>query len=188
MQSFIQYCESKGGKPGKKSYSFSSVLYLLSKKEAKNIYDWGIKNVDDEDIYTDPEDSTFGREDEMHCTVIYGIHDKRSSGVRKLLEEVKPFEIKLGKISAFTVNEKFDVLKVEVIGSELHNLHHLLRDNLECTINYPEYKPHVTIAYMKKGKTERHVGSTKFQGTVLPVEKLVFSSKIGIKTPLMLVA
>lgn len=183
MQSFKQYCEGKGDKkPEKKGYDFSSVLYLLPEKAAKKVFDWGVENVNDEDIYTDPEDPTFGREDEMHCTVIYGIHDKRSAGARKILMDFKPFEIKLGKISNFTAPEKFDVLKVDVTGTELHKLHHLFRDNLECTINFPEYKPHVTIAYMKKGKTEKYLGSTKFQGTVLPVEKVVFSSSAGIKT------
>jgi hypothetical protein len=185
MQSFLQFFEEKEGKkPEKKGYDYSSVLYLLPDKVGKKIYDWGVENVDDDDIWHKPDDPSFGREDEMHCTVIYGIHDKRSAKTRELLEGVEPFEIKLGKVTAFTVAPDFDVLKVDVTGAALHTLHHLIRDNLECTINHPEYKPHVTIAYMKKGKANKHVGVDKFQGMSMLVNRLVFSSSLGIKTPM----
>jgi hypothetical protein len=184
---FFEEKEKEGKKSSPQTYDYSSVLYLLPEKEAKQIYRLGLKVVSDDDLYHDPEDPTFGREDEMHCTVLYGIHDKRSVATRQILKRVKPFEIKLGTITAFTRPEKpFDVLKVDVTGSELHRLHDLLRDNLEVTESYPDYKPHVTIAYLKKGKAEPLIGNDKFKGITLPVDKVVFSSSAGVKTPISL--
>jgi 2'-5' RNA ligase len=185
MQTFTQFFETKEGKkPSKKTYDYSSVLYLLPDAISKKIYKWGLDHVTDEHLYQDPEDPTFGREDEMHCTVLYGIHDKRSTKVRQILKSFAPFDVKLGKISAFTAPEKFDVLKVEVMGKKLHELHDYLKDNLEVTESFPEYKPHVTIAYLKKGKSEDFVGSNKFSGVSLHVDKVVFSSSIGVKIPI----
>jgi hypothetical protein len=182
MQTFSQFCESKAT-----LYSYSSVLFLLPEKEAQKIHDWGLKNVPDKDLYHGGEnDRSYGREDEMHCTVLYGIHDKRSVSARNLLSDVKPFEIKLGKITSFTNPEKFDVLKVEVDSAALHKVHNLLRDNLETTESYPLYKPHITIAYLKKGKAKDLIGSQEFLGTTIGVEKLVFSSRAGIKSPIRL--
>lgn len=172
---FKQFCEEK------KTYDFSSVLYMLPKDVAKDVYSWGVKNVSDKDIAYDG-----GREDEMHVTVLYGLHDKRATGVRVVIKDVFPFSIKLGKISAFTTNEEFDVLKVEVLGEELHDLNRLLRDKMECTVTYPEYKPHVTIAYLKKGKAKGLVGSGVFRGVTMKVENVVFSSTSGMKIPIVL--
>jgi len=183
----MQFFEAKEGKkPSTKTYDYSSVIYLLPEKVAKKIHQWGLQNVKDKDLFHNPEDPTFGREDEMHCTVIYGIHDKRSVAARQVLKEVKPFEIKLGKVTAFTTPEKFDVLKVGVTSPDLHDLHDLLRDKLEVTESFPEYKPHVTIAYLQKGKAESLVGSDKFKGITVTVDKVVFSSSAGVKTPISL--
>jgi hypothetical protein len=185
MQTFTQFFESKN-KVKSKKYDFSSILYLLPDKISNLIYKWGIKEVSDDDLYRDPDDPSFGREDEIHCTVIYGIHDKRSLSVRQVLKEVKPFEIKLGKISSFTAPEKFDVLKVDVSGVELHRLHDLIRGKIQVTESFPEYKPHVTIAYLKKGKAEQYVGSEVFKNVSMRVNKVVFSSSAGLKTPIRL--
>lgn len=187
MQTFSQYFEAQEGKPlPKKTYSYSSVLYLLPDKIAKKVYNWGLKHLPDEDLFHDPEDSTLGRENEMHCTVLYGIHDKRSTGCRKILKQTSPFEIKLGKISAFTSSDKYDVLKVEVIGQKLHDLHNELKDNLEVTESYPDYKPHITIGYVKKGKAKQYVGSDVFKNVTMLVEEVVFSSTVGVKTTISL--
>lgn len=182
MQTFTQYLVLQ---ESKNLYSYSSVLFLLPDDLAEEVHKWGLKHVKDKDLYLDPEeDRSYGREDEMHCTVLYGIHDKKATATKKVLKNEKPFEISLGKVSMFTNPEKFDVLKVEVIGKKLHTLHNLLRDNLEVTESYPEYKPHITIAYLKKGKCKSLVGSDEFLGTKAKVDKVVFSSRSGIKTPI----
>lgn len=180
MIKFKQFFESK------KSYSYSSVLYMLPDSVGKKIYNWGLKNIKEEDLYYDSEESGYGREDDMHCTVVFGIHDKTSKTVRKILKEVAPFTIKLGKINAFTTPDKFDVVKVEVVGSELHKLHHQICDNIEVTDSYPEYRPHATIAYVKKGKSKKYIGSNVFKDISMKVDKVVFSSRSGVKYPILL--
>lgn len=188
MKTFSEYFElQEGKKPPKNFYSYSSVLYLLPEKIAKKIYNWGLKNIEDKHLYTNPEeDRSYGRENEIHCTVLYGIHDKKSDAVRKLLKDTTPFDIKLGKLSVFTNPESFDVLKVEVTGKKLHNLHNLLCNNLEVTQSYPDYNPHVTIAYMKKGTAKPFIGNDVFSDTVMKVDEVVFSSRAGVKSPIFL--
>lgn len=187
MLTFTDFFESKEGKKIPKNiYSYSSVLYLLPDKVAKKIHNWGLKNIKDEDLYLEPEDRSYGRESEIHCTVLYGIHDKKSNSVRKLLKGVSPFDIKLGKVSSFTNPEKFDVIKVEVASQKLHDLHDLLCDNLEVTETYPDYKPHITIAYLKKGKGRSLVGSEVFADVLVKVKEVVFSSRAGVKSPIYL--
>lgn len=172
---FITFVESK------KKYDYSSVLYHLPKKISKSIYGWGLKHVKDKEIYKDPEDPTFGREDDIHCTVIYGMHDDRIAKISHFLKNTKPFTIKLDKITSFTTSELFDVLKIDVVGKGLHDLHEKIKNNFECTISFPEYKPHVTIAYLKKGEAKKHVGCKDFLGETMTVDSFIFSSHSGTK-------
>lgn len=186
VQTFSQFLTERDKTSPKKTYDFSSVIYLLPDKISKKIYEWGVKKISDEDLFKDPEDPSFGREDEVHCTIMYGIHDKRSASSREILKKTEPFDIKLGKITAFTAPEKFDVLKIDVHSDDLHDLHNVIRDTLDVTETYPEYKPHVTIAYLKKGKSSQYVGSQQFEGVSVKVDKVVFSSSAGVKTPISL--
>lgn len=181
FESFSHFLEHKN-----KKYEFSSVLYLLPDKLAKQVYNWSFSCVDDKSLYTVPGEEGYGREDESHCTVMYGIHEKTPKEIRRLLKKVEPFDIKLGKINAFTNPEKFDVLKIEVLGTGLHKLHDLIKNNVEVTESYPEYKPHVTIAYLKKGHADKYVGSDKFKDVKISVNELVFSSSAGLKTAISL--
>lgn len=171
-------------KSANKQYDFSTVLFLLPKKLAGKVYDWGVEYVRDRDVYH--EDGDYGRETEMHVTVLYGIHDTNSKNARELLKDVKPFKVKLGKLTAFTTSPRYDVIKLEVISPALHKLHKLIKSNMEVTSKFPDYRPHVTIAYLKKGKSEKYIGGDEFDGVEFEVDTLMFSSRLGTKTPIRL--
>lgn len=172
------------GKRGQ--YDYSSVQVNLPKLLAKQIIEWGNEYIADEDLYAPGKDSTHGREDEMHVTILYGIHTELPDRVKELVSNQPPFQVKLDKISLFTSNEAFDVVKVGASSLSLVYLNHLLKNSIANTQNYPSYKPHVTIAYVKKGVCKEIPDKDAFDMITWTVETIVFSSKNGEKTPIRL--
>lgn len=167
-------------------YDYSSVQVNLPKLLAKQIIEWGNKHIADEDLYAPGKNSTHGREDEMHITILYGIHTESPNKVEDLLANQPPFQVTLNEISLFTSNEAFDVVKVGASSLSLVYLNQLLKNSITNTQNYPSYKPHVTIAYVKKGAYEEISDEDAFEMLTWTVETVIFSSKNGEKTPIRL--
>jgi 2'-5' RNA ligase len=147
---------------------------------------WGYKKVKDKDLYTPPEDYIHGREEEPHVTVLYGIHSQLPTEVTKLISNGLSFDIKLKNISIFTNNAMFDVVKVEAISPSLNYFNSLLRNNVGNTQYFNNYQPHVTVAYIKKGKCSDLCGGVDFKDVKWNVNTVIFSSKNGEKTPIRL--
>lgn len=166
-------------------YVYSSTQINLPSPLASEIIRWGEECIPDSDLFVDPNDIGFGREDETHVTILYGLHSDNPDDVRKLLTGVDSFEIELGKTSLFTWSDKFDVIKIEAFGDELHRLNKLL-SRLPSTQMFPYYKPHVTIAYIKKGSCDKLVGSMNFVGKIWMSESVVFSTTQGVRTNISL--
>jgi len=155
-------------------YSYSSTQVNIADDLARRIISWGDENIADEDIYTGEEN--MGREDTPHITVLYGIVSNEPDETTELLEETSPVEATLGKVSLFENSDDYDVVKIEVDSEDLSKLHKLLSDNLENESTFPEYKPHVTVAYVNKGSGKLYSGSDEFEGTKLFFDKVRFSS------------
>lgn len=93
---------------------------------------------------------------EPHLTVLYGFDDmkmdtdKLSSVVNDFIKN-NPISIKADRIGLFS-NEK-DVIKINVedLNGNLTRLNKLVKSQFEYQNDYPDYKPHITIAYTKKG-------------------------------------
>lgn len=149
---------------------------------------WSKKNIPDDALYADKSEvDKYGREEDSHVTVLYGLHDDDPEGIRAVLQNYKPFEAKLGKISAFrSDNMPFDVLKIEVQGKPLFSLHDKIKSTLDATVKWRHYQPHVTIAYVQKDFGKEFVGDTSFYGTKLVVDTLIFSGKNRKKTRIAL--
>lgn len=165
---------------GKVQRNYSSVQLNLPVALANEITSWGYKTIPERSIFSDPDKPSFGREDNAHITVLYGIETAKNHLVSSLFKGRKPFEVKLGNMSLFN-NNVFDVLKIEVFSLDLHDLNSMLVKNLDVVQSYPEYIPHVTIAYLKKDKGRDYVGCQKFNDRKFEVNELIFSSKDGNK-------
>jgi 2'-5' RNA ligase len=91
-----------------------------------------------------------GREDDIHATVLYGLHDDvAEADVFEVLSHFRPVRLKLGAVSVFA-NGEHDVIKIEVESDAIRRMNNALR-RLPYTSKWSEYKPHVTIAYVKPG-------------------------------------
>lgn len=182
MTKFSQFLDKK-----EKSYDYSSVQIPIEEKLAYKILSWGDEHIKESDLYEDINDPSFGREEHPHITILYGIHTDNFKDVQKVLKSIKPFEIQLDNISLFN-NKEFDVIKIDVIKNpKLSMLNLKLKNDLECTETYPEFKPHITIAYTKKKFGDKFIGNSTFKGTTIKVKELVFSSKKNGKYKLSLV-
>lgn len=120
-----------------------------------------------------------GFESEHHVTLLYGIHSDEvdDSQVMELSRPALDTPIVLRNISLFE-NEEFDVLKFEADGPILFEINRKLVA-LPHTNNFPEYKPHATIAYLKPGTGKKY--AKQFTGiniTVTP-NKIVYSKPDG---------
>jgi len=166
------------------TYSKGSTQIDLPEQLAQEIMAWGKTNVPDKDLYTKDDDK--GREDEIHVTLFYGIVEDAEDKIREMMSGVKPFECRLGLVTAFKDVKEYDVLKIDIESPELVKLHYLIQDNVKNKNKYPTYTPHVSIAYLKKDKANGLIGEDRFRGTSFKVTEIVYSTKDHdkIKIPL----
>jgi hypothetical protein len=158
-------------------------MALVPHDLAQEIVAWGVRNVEDKDLYLDGE--KFGRELESHVTIKYGLLTDDGKHVRRSFNDSKPFKAKLGKVRHFQPPElPFDVLTIEVISEDLQKANEMVCDKFECAEGLPsdEYKPHITIAYMKRDSAKEYVGSDEFEGREIELDTLIFSPNKGNRT------
>ena len=164
-----------------KKKEFSSVQVELPKNIADRIFQWGKKNIDNEDVVPNPYNGSSGREKEGHLTVKFGLHTSKVEDVEKVVNGFGSFDVELDEVSKFEKETEYHVLKIGVKGQKLLELNKLISKKLECTDTYSTYQPHVTIAYVKTGSCEHLVGDEEFKGVKIKFDKIVFSSKDEIK-------
>jgi 2'-5' RNA ligase len=164
-------------------YDYASTQVNLSDDIAKRIMDWGNENIPDEEVSDD--DDTQGREDNPHITILYGIVDDAPQQVIDLFQGKPQVKATLGKVTLFE-NDDYDVVKISVESEDLAEFQKILWDEVEHESDYPEYKPHVTIAYVKPGSGSLYSGATDFEGTEVTFDTIVFSPSDGETTDIRL--
>lgn len=172
-------------KAKKTDYDYSCVMADMPNGIATKVWDWGKKTIPEEDIYegTGDDADQFGREEDSHVTVLYGLHTSNVNDIKKLFEKESSPKIKLGEVKHFSTKGKpYDVIIVEIVSPDLKKLNKLLTDNLEYTTDFPKYTPHMTIAYVKTGKAEQYDGQHIFDGDEVEIGKIIFSPAEGDKT------
>lgn len=134
-----------------------------------------------EDLYT--EEEGLGFEEEPHITVLYGLHDDVKvddvrNTVKETMGEQKDVVAELAGISMFE-NEKFDVLKFDVVSNDLKKLNKAVT-KFPYTSDYPDYVPHMTIAYLKAGTGKKYCKKFK-EPVVLKSSGFTYSDPYGKK-------
>lgn len=176
FEEFSQISEKKGD-----SYNKGCVMAYLD-----NLYPQikDLQNkIPEENIYIEEDDRSFGLEDEPHVTLLYGIHSDEVSDndVMNVVKEMNWKQaIKVGNLGLFE-NEKYDVLKLEANAEWLKEANKTLCEKLPYSTDFPDYNPHLTIAYLKPGtgkKVVKDLGS--FESEMSP-NKIVYSLPSGNK-------
>lgn len=143
--------------------------------------------IDPKDIYEETGDKTFGLEDEPHITLLYGLHDDeiQVKDIKTTISKyVFPTIINAEKISCF-YNEKYDVLKMDIHSKILQEINSALKE-FPYTTDFPKYKPHLTIGYLKKGLGKKYMETFKNVSVSFRPENVVYSKPSGekIKIPI----
>ena len=142
-----------------------SWVYIDIPKEIRDVHDSVTSEIDSNDIYViDKKDGdwSYGIEDDPHITVKYGLEFDNPKRVIKILDGEKGGNVEIEDIEVFE-QDKYDVLVARCKSEALNKIHNKLTDELGIEDKYPEYKPHITLAYFKKGKAKKYV-SMAFKG------------------------
>lgn len=100
----------------------------------------------------DPEEG-FGPE--PHVTILYGFDDAQEEEASEILRRAGPINAKVAGIDMFEA-EGYDVVIFRVESEDLKKLHNEL-DKLPNENQWPDYQPHMTIAYVQSGKGKEYV-------------------------------
>ena len=168
---FEEFINEKSGD----SYSSGCVMLYFDFPEMKKIHN----SIAAEDLYEEGGDRTFGLEDEPHVTLLYGLEE--SVTVEEVKEIIDQFNFKSCRLhNASLFENEYDVLKFDVEGDNLHQANQALR-NLPYSNSFPEYHPHSTIGYLRKGAGRKYCNRMKGLQYDLKPTYVVFSQPDGTK-------
>jgi len=148
------------------------LMAMADTEFSQKITNFSKSNISDDNLADD------GRETEPHITILYGFSpDFNENSLQNILNDFDGLYLELGLISRFECPE-YDVVKAEINSSKLHELHYLIKNKFNDSINssYPIYHPHLTLAYIKKGSHKELDGHTGLAGQSFSVNSLCYSS------------
>lgn len=165
-----------------KSYDFNSsqldIGYFMA---TDKIFNYSLKMIPDSVLSSDDSRQMV---DDIHITVLYGIHTHDFDEFKKVVRDsgVKNIKVKLGKISKFVKDEVSDVIYIAVEPDfNLTALRGFLKNNLVNTQTHENYTPHVTLAVVKSNSCDHLLGDDVFVGESIDFSQITFSDKNGNK-------
>jgi len=155
-----------------------ALMAMVDKEYSEPLNRFGEKLIPESHLYK--VGSEFGREKESHVTIRYGfLPDLNELQLRRVLELVKPFNIVIIGIDKFeNPKEGFDVVKFTVESPVLRQLNAFTKQ-FPNEDKYPDYKPHMTIAYVKPGSFTKVVSGMNIQ---IPIRRICYSPAKGEKS------
>lgn len=141
----------------KKLAEFATTEIPLPKKTGYKLLEWSRSSIDPNDLYGE------GLETRPHITVLYGIHHKGRGTIYDTQDLVyrefnSPVKYSLGGVGFFKGgrDKEFDVLYLRINGRPIRDLHDCIKDNISNSFSYPNYTPHMTLAYLKLGSADKY--------------------------------
>jgi len=145
-----------------KAYSYSCLMIDAPTEIGDRVVEWGELNIPDDVLFVG-DNGDMGRELEAHVTVKFGMTEPiPTASVYNIAHTTQPFPITVGKVSLFR-NEKFDVVKCDVESDWLRHLNSQISREVPNEDRHPEYHPHLTVAYVKKGTCDQLEGMDIFE-------------------------
>jgi hypothetical protein len=165
-----------------KKFEYGCVMLFFDFPEMRKIQ----KPIKIEDIYLVEGDDSYGLETEPHTTLLYGLHKEVSdSDISNVLKEFTFGDVYAHNISLFE-NPDCDVLKFDIEGDCLFECNEKLK-KFPYTTDFPDYHPHLTIAYLKPGTGKKYIKGNQENPFVLTPKYAIYSKsdktkfKINIK-------
>ena len=135
-----------------RQYAFLIVDYETN-EYIKDIQD----KIKEEELYFEDDNDDYGLEKESHVTVVPCLdNDVDLEKLKTYLDDISEYDIILTDLSKFEC-EKFDVLKCAVKSEKMKETNKKIVKDFDTHSEYKEYQPHLTIAYMKQGMTDKYL-------------------------------
>lgn len=162
------------------SEGYGKMRALAQESLANLVEAWGKEHIPDEWLY-EPENPEYGREKTIHATVLEGFHrDSIEDFIKSLMSlggrGYIPAKIELGKVDKFSQSD-YDIVKVNLKSRDLEVIHEFFSENFPNTQAHNVYRPHLTVAYVKKGLAEGLVGNMDFVGKVSELLDFIYQTK-----------
>lgn len=156
-------------------HEYGCLMGMFNPQHSKNIVKFGKTIIPPSILYTSETDDSYGYGDEPHVTVKFGLTpDLDKNTVLSIIKGIKPFYINLHSLSQFK-NSEFDVIKFDVESSVLRDIRKKV-DKYPNEDSFPDYHPHVTIAYVLPGRFNHIKKNLKIS---IPVTRFKYSSMTG---------
>ena len=153
------------------------LMAMVPKKYCSLLVNFGKKIISEKDLFK--INNEFGREKECHVTILYGFtKDLNELEIRRIIEGTKPFNVTITGISKFTPPEEYEVVKFDIKSDTLIKLHEKCK-KLPFESDFPDYHPHLTIAYVKKDKFNE---SKEGINISIPIDVICYSTAQQIKS------
>lgn len=161
-------------------HEYGCVMLYFNFPEINKIHDM----INPDDVYTEEGDNSYGLETEPHTTLLYGLHPEVTlNNIKEVLSKFTYSPCTVYNPSLFN-NEKYDVLKFDVKGDNLHKTNEALKE-YPYTSNFPKYHPHLTIGYLNPKMGQAYVDmlnkSIPKDGYQLVPQYAVYSMPDGTK-------
>ena len=133
-------------------YAFLMIDYETP-KIIKELHD----EIPEEELYLgDNGYNKFGKEKESHVTLVACLdNDTDLEDLKKYLKKLSDYKLILTDISKFECDE-YDVLKCSAKSMILSDTNEEIRKHFETHTQFKDYKPHMTVAYMKHGMADKY--------------------------------
>lgn len=157
---------------------YGCLMAYVEESFKKKILKCGNDLIKDSQLYNE-DGEEYGRETEPHVTIKYGfIPDLTDDEVKSILKGVKnKFQVTVTGLSTFQT-PKFDVVKFDIKPTEVLSKLRQLCDKFPNEDEHPNFVPHMTLAYVKKGSFKHKVENKNF---VFTIDRMVYSPINGDK-------
>lgn len=140
-----------------KEPSYGCVMMESKIKEWEDLH---LSGIEEDDLYEVPNDDSYGLEETPHVTIIYGIHEDEVDPevIAEVIEKnMEPTTVIIDEIGIFE-GEEYDVVKYNVPLTEQLQKYRDIFLKFPNTQTFPDYHPHMTIAYVKPGLGKKYAG------------------------------
>jgi len=125
-----------------------------------------------------------GIESEPHVTVLYGLVEGDSTEVANAVRRMGAPEVVVGELTGFEAKEHGVPLVLRVDSQRLHDMNAKIKKLFAHVEMYPDYKPHITIAYLRPEAVAKYVGPCSLTGATFELEtadvRLVGTEKVRV--------
>ena len=136
------------------------------------------KTIPKEDLYDKQNEKGWienGLQKLMHITILYGIKDKDFDIIEEIYHKDNEIEVSTDRIDYFD-NDEFTCAVIRCKSDNLRELHSKLKHKLNVKEDYPTYKPHMAIAYLKPGT---RIDESKFKEIIWKAKSIEVSMADG---------